>query len=536
MTPTLTRRTLLTASTAGATLAGLTTASGATALGQDVTPAHRPLRGNPFTLGVASGDPAPDGMVLWTRLATDPLAEDGLGGMPARTVPVQWQVATDARMRHVVARGTELARPTSAHAVHVELHGLRPGREYFYRFRTGRHLSEVGRTRTAPAPGEMPAALAMAFASCAQYEHGWFTAYRRLAEDQPDLVLHLGDYQYEYTAGDYVAPGGNVRDHLGPETVTLAGYRQRHAQYKTDPDLQAAHLVAPWLVVWDDHEVDNNWADEVHEKPEIPQPDFLARRAAAMQAYYENMPLRRRQMPRGIDTLLYRRVQWGQLANFHMMDTRQYRDDQACGDGWDTNCTERLDPARTLTGDEQEAWLLGNLRRSSQRWDVLGQQVFFAERDGKVEPELEHHSNDGWDGYVGSRDRITRGWMDAGVRNPVVLTGDVHRHWAADVLADFEGEGAEAERVVGAELVCSSITSGGDGDATKTDPILGWNDHLRYYKDLRGYVRTTITPEAMTADFRVLADVSSGTAEARTDVSFRINDGVPGLEAVAPRA
>jgi alkaline phosphatase D len=174
-----------------------------------------------------------------------------------------------------------------------------------------------------------------------QAEHGWFTAYRRLADEHPDLVVHLGDYQYEYAAGGYAAPGGNVRDHVGPETVTLANYRQRYAQYKTDPDLQAAHAAAPWLAVFDDHEVANNWADEVPDKPE---PGFLDRRAAALQAYYENMPLRRSSMPRGIGMQLYRRVHWGGLATFHMLDTRQYRDDQACGDEIRTDCIERLDP------------------------------------------------------------------------------------------------------------------------------------------------------------------------------------------------
>ena len=188
----------------------------------------------------------------------------------------------------------------------------------------------------------------MSFVSCSQFEHGWFTAYRRLAEDQPDLVLHLGDYQYEYKAKDYVAPCGNVRDHRGPETVTLAGYRQRLAQYRTDPDLQAAHAVAPWLVVFDDHEVDNNWADEVPEHPED-VPGFMDRRAAAFQAYYENMPLRRTSIPRGPDISIYRRLQWGRLANFHMLDTRQFRDDQACGDGYD-DCPDAASPERSLPG------------------------------------------------------------------------------------------------------------------------------------------------------------------------------------------
>ena len=262
----ISRRTLITAGLG----AGLVIALPGTAVA-DQRNSEASLPADPFTLGIASGDPWPDGFVIWTRLALSPLAEDGLGGMPTRTVGVAWEVAEDPAMRRVVRRGVQQAVPASAHSVHVELRGLKPGREYFYRFRAGRHISPVGRTLTSPAWYETPAALAMSFASCAQYEHGFFTAYRRLAEDQPDLVLHLGDYQYEYKKDSYVVGGGNVRDHEGPETVTLEGYRQRHAQYKSDADLQAAHAAAPWLVVWDDHEVDNNWADEVPENADPAQ-------------------------------------------------------------------------------------------------------------------------------------------------------------------------------------------------------------------------------------------------------------------------
>ncbi|HWO64160.1 MAG TPA: alkaline phosphatase D family protein, partial [Umezawaea sp.] len=314
---------------------------------------------DPFTLGVASGDPTPDSVLLWTRLAPVPLAEDGMGGMPSRAVEVAWELARDERFRAVVRRGTEWARPELGHSLHVDVVGLEPGREYFYRFATGGHVSRTGRTRTAPAPWTVGTPLTMAFASCAQYEHGYFTAYRRLAEDEPELVLHLGDYQYEYESGVHVAPNGNVRGVEGPRTVTLANYRQRYAQYKSDADLQAAHAVAPWSVVWDDHEVDDNWAGLVYSKPEKPQPDFLARRMAAFQAYYENMPIR--EVPRGVGLRLYRRVKWGELATFHMLDTRQYRDDQACGDGIKV-CDERLDPGRTILGAEQESWLLEGFR------------------------------------------------------------------------------------------------------------------------------------------------------------------------------
>ncbi len=485
--------------------------------------APRPRLADPFTLGVASGDPAPDGMVLWTRLAPTPLAADGLGGMPPQPVEVEWELAADERFTRVERRGTETAVPDAAHSVHVELAGLRPGREYFYRFRAGGHVSPAGRTRTAPNPGVLGPPLTMCFASCSQYEHGHFTAYRRLAEEEPDLVLHLGDYQYEYTADDYVAPGGNVRDHVGPETVTLANSRQRHAQYKTDADLQAAHAVAPWLVVWDDHELDNNWADEI---PEEPQPDYLARRAAAFRAYYENMPLRRASVPRGIDLQLYRRVEWGRLATFHMLDTRQYRDDQPCGDQFRSDCAERTDPARSITGDEQEAWLLDGLAGSDARWDVLGQQVFFSQVD--FAPGAARGFNpDAWDGYAANRDRVASGVRQA--RHAVVLTGDVHAHWAADVKERFDDP---SSATVATELVATSITSGGDGSETRSDTadILADNPHIRFYNNRRGYVRTRFTGSELRADFRVVPFVSRPGAPVETRRSFTIGDREPGLD------
>ncbi|MEU4691994.1 alkaline phosphatase D family protein [Actinoplanes sp. NPDC023714] len=506
----------------------LTTAGAATVipLAGAGAPYRGPLRSDPFTLGVASGDPDPDGFVLWTRLAPTPLAEDGLGGMPYRNVAVTWELAADERFRKIVRRGVAVARPDRGHSVHVELDGLSPGREFFYRFRAERYTSPVGRTRTAPARHAQVGALAMSFVSCSQFEHGYFTAYRRLAEDEPELILHLGDYQYEYAPDTYNIPGGNPRDHEGPETVTLANYRQRHAQYKTDPDLQAAHAVAPWAVVWDDHETENNWADEV---PEQADPDFLARRAAAFQAYYENMPLRRTSVPRGIDMQLYRRLHWGRLATFHMLDTRQYRDDQGCGDGY-KDCPAAYDPARSITGPEQEKWLLDGFRRSTARWDVLGQQVFFGQRDNNAGPQ-KVLSMDSWDGYQASRDRITRGWVDAGVRNPVVLTGDVHAHWADELKLDYDDP---TSKTVGTELVCSSITSGGDGADVPagTHPWAAWNPHLRFYNNQRGYVRTTITRDALTADFVTLPYVTTAGAPAHTRATFVIEDRVPGLHQI----
>lgn len=505
---------------------------GATLIGANATasPGGGRLSQNPFALGVASGDPLSDSVILWTRLALDPLDESGFAGMPARTVPVQWQVAEDPGMRRVVRRGTFRARPENAHSVHVDVRGLRPGREYWYRFKVMRWLSPIGRTRTAPAPHEMPASLAMAFASCAQYEHGFFTAYRRLAQDHPDLVLHLGDYQYEYRANTYVSPDGNVRDHAGPETCDLASYRQRHAQYKADEDLQSAHAVAPWLVVWDDHEIDNNWAAGVPENTKAEENNgtpaaFAARRRDAFRAYWENMPLRLPQ-PKGASFRIYRRTQWGRLATFHMMDTRQYRDDQLYGDGWKAKGPEIDTPGRSMTGEAQEKWLLDGFTASRQRWDILGQQVFFAAQDADAGPG-EKYSMDAWDGYRANRSRLTKGWTEAGVRNPVVLTGDVHKHWANDLKLDWSDPDSA---VVGSELVCSSITSTGDGSHSTTSPNQRINPHLKFYNDDRGYVTTRITPEAMTAEFRSLDIVTKPGADAVTKARFRIEDGVRGLQ------
>jgi alkaline phosphatase D len=509
--PPVSRRSLLLGGTAAV---GLGLAAGPAAAVAFPGAGRPPLATDPFTLGVASGDPWSDSVVLWTRLAVDPLAETGLGGMPERRFEVRWQVARDERFRHVVRSGTTTASPSAAHSVHVEPRGLREGTEYFYRFRVGDHISPVGRTTTTPARGTSRN-LTMCFASCSHFGEGYFTAYRRLAEDQPDLVLHLGDYQYEYAA-----KAADVRQVVGAETRTLAGYRQRHAQYKTDPDLRLAHATAPWLVVWDDHETENNWADEV---PEAPDPGFLDRRAAAFQAYYENMPLRRSARPRGIDMRLYRRFAWGDLATFHMLDTRQYRDDQACGDGTKIDCAERLDPTRTITGAEQERWLTDGLRRSRARWDVLGQQVFFAQRD-LTAGEKQGFSMDAWDGYRANRDRIATALGTA--RNGVVLTGDVHRAWAGEIK---ENADRPDSRGVGVELVATSVTSGGDGGEDTSASVLAENPHLKFYKNRRGYVRTRFTAGELRADFRSLPYVRTPDAPAETTASFVTEDRDPTL-------
>lgn len=471
---------------------------------------------DPFTLGVASGDPLPGGVVLWTRLAPEATTEDGRGGMPERTVPVRWELAADEKFTKIVQRGTTEAAPELGHSVHVEVEGLRPGAEYFYRFRVGKHISPAGRTRTAPAPGSL-GELTMCFASCSHFGEGHFTAYRRMAEDEPGLILHLGDYQYEYPASD-----DDVRKVLGPETRTLANYRQRHAQYKTDPDLQLAHATAPWLVIWDDHETENNWADET---PESPQENFMQRRAAAFKAYYENMPLRVGSKPKGGDMQLYRRIHWGGLATFHMLDTRQYRDDQACGDGYDVECSERFDPNRSITGERQEKWINDGFDDSSARWDVLGQQVFFSQLD--LTPGAgEGHNMDSWDGYVANRDRIAHAMANSSVRNGVVLTGDVHRHWAAEIKDSHDHPDSNP---AGTEFVTTSITSGGDGNDDTNQDVLDDNPHVKFYKNRRGYIRTKFSGSELRADYRTLPYVTRKNAPAETAATFVVEDGAPKL-------
>ena len=307
----------------------------------------------PFSLGVASGDPSSDGVVLWTRLAPVPL--EG-GGMPDESIEVAWDVARDERMTDVVQSGTVIATPELGHSVHVELDGLEPHRWYWYRFRSGREVSRVGRTRTLPTSGASVAELKMAFASCQHYETGYFTAYRHMLEDDLDLVFHLGDYIYEYAGRD-----GLVRKHTGDEIELLRDYRNRYALYRMDPDLQAVHAQFPFVVTWDDHEVDNNYAAQTSEEEGLPAELFLRRRAEAYQTYFEHMPLRRSARPVGSRMSLYRQLDYGDLASFFVLDTRQYRSDQPCGDRNGPACAGVRDPTATLLGAEQERWLMEGL-------------------------------------------------------------------------------------------------------------------------------------------------------------------------------
>jgi alkaline phosphatase D len=364
-------------------------------------------------------------------------------------------------------------------------------------------------------------------ASCAHYEHGYFTAYRRLAEQDPDLVLHLGDYLYEYAPGDYKAPSGIIRRHTGGKCQTLADYRRRHAQYKTDPDLRAAHATAPWVVVWDDHEVENNWAGD---EPGSKVPGFAERKRAAMRAYYENMPLRRSSLPGNGTIQLFRRIAWGELATFHVLDTRQFRDDQACEDGLRTDCDVRLERGRVLAGTSQVRWLDDGLRRSRARWNVLAQQIFLAQRDSMLGPGREV-SMDAWDGYTADRTRLLGGIVNSGARNPVVLTGDVHVAYASKLLTNFDDPNSAR---AGVELVTTSIASDGDGyhDPAADAALRAENPHIAFVDERRGYLLCRVTPRELRADFRTVPYISKKGAAATTAASFTVADGAKSFDIV----
>ncbi|MEV7077319.1 alkaline phosphatase D family protein [Streptomyces sp. NPDC093516] len=484
---------------------------------------------DPFTLGVASGDPQPDSVILWTRLAPVPFQADG--GLPAERVTVHWELAHDERFRRVVRRGTATAHPEFHHTVHVEVGHLEAGRVYHYRFRTGRWISPTGRTRTAPGPGSRPASLTLAAVSCQAYHDGYYTPYAHLAAEDVDLVFHLGDYLYEY-AVDAVGGRRRYTDRTLPalfdrETLTLEDYRLRYALYKSDPDLAAAHAAHPFVVTWDDHETENNYAGDIPENS-VPPEEFLLRRAAAYRAYWENQPLRRPQRPAGSDMRLYRRLTWGRLAQFDVLDTRQYRSDQAYGDTAHVPGPESDDPARTMTGATQERWLLDGWRSSRALWNVVPQQVLFARRnmDATTPSRV---SMDAWDGYSASRRRVLDGAKAAGVANLMVLSGDVHSAYAFDIKDDFDDP---ASATLGTEIVATSVSSGRDGaDKPATwDTYMSANPHLKFFNGRRGYVTVELGQRAARADFRTVPYVTRQGAPVTTAASFVTEVGEQGLK------
>ncbi len=477
---------------------------------------------SPFSLGVASGYPQPSRLVLWTRLAPAPLAPGG--GMDPEIVPVRWEIARDAALKDIVASGTAFATPEWAHSVHVEVSGLQPARDYWYRFAAAEALSPIGRAHTAPGITARPAHLRFAFASCQHYEQGYFGAYRHMVADDPDLIVHLGDYIYEATWGRDL-----VRSHGDGEAVTLEDYRRRYALYKTDPDLQAAHAACPWLFTWDDHEVENDYADDRSQNLDDPA-WFLARRAAAYKAWYEHQAVPRAMLPFGPNARIYTRSAFGELAEFFIVDDRQHRSHEACprpGRGGSTSvdvaqCVELADPKRTMLGAEQEEWLTAGLASSRARWTILAQQTRMAQMDERPGPGRSAWT-DAWDGYPAARRRVLEALAQR--PNAVTIGGDIHAFNVSALKLDFDDAKAP---VIGSEFVGTSITSQGWAQK-RFDSLRADNPHMvladsRY----RGYVRMELTPGVLKADLRAMEGVHTREAACSTLASFIVEDGKPG--------
>jgi alkaline phosphatase D len=478
---------------------------------------------NPFSFGVASGDPSADGFVLWSRLAREALDS---GGALTEQVAVTWELAEDEAFSRVVRSGSVLALPELGHSVHAEVDGLGAGREYFYRWVTGGESSPVGRTRTAP--GGSPEQVRFAFASCQNYEHGYFTSLRHLSMEDVDFVVHLGDYIYEKRFDDF-----GVREHemAEVEVTTLDQYRARYTTYRLDPDLQAAHHAAPWIVSTDDHEVDNDYAGIVPEDDQTAE-QLILRRAAGYQAFYEFMPLRRSSMPTGPDMPMYRRLRFGDLIDMSVLDTRQYRSNQPCGDirtSPKPSCAAHVSPDQSILGATQRDWLLEGLGNSQAQWNVLAQQVPVARLRGLTPEGEETWAMDKWDGYPAERQILLDYFAETRTSNPVVLTGDVHRSQVSDLKRDFEDMSSET---VATELVGTSLVSGGDGQDMdrRGETILSNNPHTKFYNKQRGYVVSTVTPESWTADYRVVPFVQEPGADIGTRATFVIEAGQPGAE------
>lgn len=482
----------------------------------------------PFSLGIASGDPAPDGFVIWTRLAPEPLEPHG--GMGMGVAPVKWEVASDDRFQMVVASGEAQARPELGHAVHVEVAGLQPGRPYWYRFEQGGERSIRGQARTLPAAGSSPEALRFGVAGCQGYEDGYYTAFRHLAREDLAFVYHYGDYIYEYR-GDPLRPGRGeggiyqpVRQHVGEMIYSLDDYRRRYAQYKSDPDLQRAHAAHAFFASFDDHEVDNNWVSDI-EEGDVPPDLFRLRKQAALQAWYEHMPVRRRSLPNGAAVQMYRSARYGDLAELNFLDTRQFRTDQPCGDGFKPACPDVRAANAAVLGAEQEAWLTRNLQRRDARWNALAQQVMMMSVDRRRTPDEAPEkvlNLDTWAAYEVPRQRLLSRMR--GMGNVVVLTGDEHQNWAG-VVHDDQG------RPVAAEFVATSISSGGDGQDLRpgSDTILANNPQLKFVNDQRGYITCDVTPQEWRTNYMVMDKVTERDGAISKRATGTVPHGEPSL-------
>jgi alkaline phosphatase D len=505
VTPHWSRRTLIVAAS------GLALSRTTAAHGLEV---GRSAATNPFALGVASGDPSQDGFVLWTRLTANGQLLD------APAAPVTYDIALDDSFRKIVRRGRVAASPALAHAVHVEVAGLEPGRPYWYRFHALGATSEVGRAVTAPIRAT---SARLAVTSCQHFEMGWFSPYRDMVAAQPDLIIQLGDYIYENS----YANQPKVRSFDAPEPMDLDGYRRRHALYRSDPDLRAAHAIAPWVVTWDDHEVENDYADLANLKALDPVV-FARRRAAAYQAYFEHMPVRPSLWAQPGGPRLYRHLAWGDLFSLPVLDGRQYRSNQACnparqsGNKARATCAEIEAPDRTMLGAAQETWLSSRLTAETRPWTLLAQQTVVARLETP-----EGVMTDQWDGYGPARDRLITDLQRPSVRNPVVLSGDIHSFWVNDLKADFKDA---ASPVVGTEIVAACLAGSRTPHARFGD-AQARNPHVRYSElDHSGYALLDLTPGELRIDLRASKDQTVAGSPMRSLARFVVESGQPGAK------
>ena len=470
-----------------------------------------------FTLGVASGHPQPTSVVLWTRLMGPDLAPG---------VDVFWELAEDPAFARIAARGVETALVADAHTVHAEPAGLQSAREYWYRFTALGQRSATGRTRTAPEAGAAVPSLEFAITSCQRWDQGHYAAWRHAAEQPLDLMLFLGDYIYEYASSRQA-----LRAHVGGKVVLLDDYRQRYAQYKSDPALQAAHAACPWLVIWDDHEVDNDYAGL---RGQTLQVDFAAQRAAAYRAWWEHMPLPKAMRPMGPDLRIYGHLDWGRLARIQLLDTRQYRDPQSCPregragshtvDGAD--CADLADPKRTLLGAEQERWLAQNWSLD-RPWNLLAQQTLMARFSWKNPARGGRYWTDGWDGYAPARQRLLGTVAQRKVPGVVVLGGDVHANYVADLKADFDDP---RSAVLASEFCGTSISSLGLAQE-RVAAAMAFNPHVHHGRaDQRGYVRFSLNARELQARLEVVADPLEAASAVTTAARFAVDAARPGIQ------
>ncbi len=490
---------------------------------------------NPFSMGVASGAPTPDGVVLWTRL--DPIVVEA-AGLAAKSIPVTWQVAHDAQFSRIVAQGVIQAVPALAHSVHAEVSGLSSDHHYFYRFLTGSASSTTGRTRTFPALEATPNSLRLAYASCQQWGNGYYSAYRHMLDENLDMVMFLGDYMYEYPS----SRPRDIRPTTGGWVNTLEGYRQRYALHKSDLDLQAMHAAAPWLITWDDHEVQNDYAGTLHGDSGRPVEDFMARRRAAYQAFYEHMPVRRANFEALIHTQnnnakVFGSHQYGKLATLYLLDTRQFRDPQACNPNNKigasqldpSTCEIWNDPQRTLLGTQQESWLKREFETSASQWNVIGQQTLLGQRNFDSKGGV-RFSNNGWDGYPQARQRLIDAMIQTKLRNPVVISGDLHENWVGHILSDYN---VTTSTKVGVEFCGTSITSLAHISQEKVNHMLRVNPHFVFADaEYRGYGVAEFTPARMRTTLRAVDDATNPRSAIHTLAEFIVESDKPHIQKV----